>query len=40
MEDAVDTIGAYSGLNPKWIEAKTAQNVPDLPNPPWAKYWK
>ena len=37
LEDAIDTIGAYSHLNPAWIAEKKAQGIPDMPTPKWIK---
>jgi hypothetical protein len=35
LDDAIDTIGAYSHLNPAWIAEKKRLNIPDAAPPRW-----
>jgi hypothetical protein len=35
LEDAIDTIGAYSHLNPAWIAEKEKQGAPNAKMPHW-----
>ncbi len=35
LDDAIDTIGAYSNLNPAWIAEKERLSLPDMAPPRW-----
>jgi hypothetical protein len=37
LDDAIDTIGAYSHLNPAWLAEKEKLGVQPPPPPRWVK---